>query len=88
MEKFFGTEYGLVGVCVVLTLHLLWRVALFVYEFKKKVDDTDKNETHELVVEVKKMRRDLRRFYSAIRILAGDEWPKIRQEIMQDDFAL
>lgn len=35
-----------------------------------------------------KLRNDMRRLYSAIKELAGDRWPKIRDEIMKDDFNL
>lgn len=33
----------------------------------------------------KKMRLDIRRAFKAIRLIAGDRWPKIREEIMKDE---
>lgn len=35
--------------------------------------------------EVNKLKQDLRRFYSAIKILAGDKWAAIRKEIMEEE---
>lgn len=40
------------------------------------------------ISEVPKMRNDLRRFYAAIKELAGpDKWLEIRDQIMKDDFS-
>lgn len=33
-----------------------------------------------------KFRLDIRRFYAAIKEIAGDKWPRIRDEIMKDEF--
>lgn len=35
-----------------------------------------------------KFNTDVRRFYAAIKALAGDKWPAIRNEILEDDFTL
>lgn len=105
MEELFVSKYGVVGVFILLTIHLLWKVAMFVWELKSKkdsatedtvaalveaVDDvTDEmNELKDVLGEVKKLRVDLRRFYSAIKILAGDKWPRIRDEMLKEDFEL
>ncbi len=39
-----------------------------------------------LVTDVPKFKTDLRRFYTALKELAGSEWPRIRDEILKDDF--
>lgn len=36
------------------------------------------------VAEIPKLKLDLRRLYAALKIIAGEEWPNIRKEIMQD----
>lgn len=33
-----------------------------------------------------KFKTDIRRFYAAIKEVAGEKWPKIRDEIMKDEF--
>jgi hypothetical protein len=40
------------------------------------------------VSELPKFKTDIRRFYAAIKEVAGDKWPAIRDEIMKDDFTL
>lgn len=40
----------------------------------------------EAISEVPKLKTDLRRFYSAIKEIAGDKWPAIRDEIVKDGF--
>ncbi len=39
------------------------------------------------VLDLPKFKKDIRRFYAAIKHLAGDDWPKIRDEIMKDELA-
>jgi uncharacterized coiled-coil protein SlyX len=34
--------------------------------------------------ELPKFKTDIRRFYAALKILAGDEWVQIRKEIMEE----
>lgn len=41
-----------------------------------------------MVVDVPKFKTDLRRFYTALKILGGDRWPQVRDEIMKDEFTL
>lgn len=35
-----------------------------------------------------KLKNDVRRFYSALKIIAAEKWPQVRDEIMKDDFTL
>ena len=35
-----------------------------------------------------KLKLDVRRFYAAIKEVAGDRWPAIRDEILKDEFTL
>lgn len=36
--------------------------------------------------EIPKFKLDLRRLFSAVKFVAGDEWPKVRKHIMDEDF--
>lgn len=40
------------------------------------------------IAEIPKFKTDIRRFYAAIKEVAGDKWPSIRDEIMKDEFSL
>lgn len=40
------------------------------------------------IAELPKFKTDVRRFYAAIKELSGDEWPRIRDEILKDEFTL
>ncbi len=46
----------------------------------------EKNEV--ALAEVPKLKTDLRRWYAALRVLAKDDWPKIREEIIKDDLTV
>jgi hypothetical protein len=49
----------------------------------KKLGDLERS-----IGDLPKFRIDMRRFYAAIKEVAGDRWPAIRDEIMKDDFTL
>lgn len=109
MEKFFSIEYGIAGICVMLTIMVLTRVAEFAWGLREKketlseasieklasaVENNTKaiqaliqrlERVETLVSEIPKFKTDVRRFYSAIKELAGEDWPKIRDEIMKDE---
>lgn len=36
--------------------------------------------------DVPKLREDLRKFYSAIKTIAGDKWPQIRDDLKENPF--
>lgn len=42
----------------------------------------------DLIAEFPKHKKDVKRFYIAIKSLAGDKWSAIRDEILEDDFTL
>jgi len=54
----------------------------------KMVEDlaSDLRKFEAAVAELPKLKLDLRRLFAATRIIAGDEWPEIRDEIMRDEF--
>lgn len=77
-ETLLKPEYGWLGVCTILLLQVLIKGGELLF---KKKHDSDVA----LISEVKKLRKDLRRFYTAIKLLAGEKWPEIRKELMEED---
>lgn len=43
------------------------------------------NHLEHALLDVKKFERDLRRVYTALKKISGEQWPEIRKEIMEDD---
>jgi hypothetical protein len=41
-----------------------------------------------MISELPKFKTDVRRFYAAIKFVAGERWPEIRDEILKDEFTL
>lgn len=111
MEELY-LKYGVGGVCVMLSLHLLFRVGEFVWRLKEQSQSVSEKAVHTLtraladnthamknldqrleliektMAEFPKFKTDIRRFYAAIKHVAGDAWPLIRDEIMKDEFTL
>lgn len=109
-------ENGVAGVCVLLTILVLWKVFEFVWKMyteraKEKTvlsDETVKKLTaaveestkasqqlearlkhlEQSAADFPKLKLDVRRFYAAIKEVAGDRWPAIRDEILKDEFTL
>jgi len=112
MAKLFSLEYGIGGICVLLTLMVLIRVGEFVWKLQQKKEQLSEKTVGDLtravqentvetktlgqrivhlegaLGEVTKLKTDVRRFYSAIKELAGDRWPAIRDEITKDGFTI
>lgn len=112
MDKLFSLEYGIGGVCVLLTLMVLLRVGEFVWRIVERKEKLSEKTLEELVhavrestvamkfiderlkliesnvSEIPKLKTDLRRFYAAMKEVAGDKWPAIRDEIVKDGFTL
>ncbi len=112
MDKFFSLEYGVGGICVLITIQILVKAGEILWNVKKEKDAISKSEVQKLtgavvdltaatthldcrlekieisVSEFPKFKTDQRRFYAAIKELAGDKWPQIRDEILKDDFTL
>jgi hypothetical protein len=112
MQHFFSLEYGVGGVCVLLTIMVLIKVGEFVWALREKKESLSEAAVADLtkamqqntvavqflehrlqaiensIVEVPKLKTDLRRFYCALKSLAGEKWGTIRDEIMRDDFTL
>ncbi len=112
LEKLFSSNYGIGGLCVILTLGILLRVGEFLWGLREKKDTLSEASIKELtkavqastaamnhlerrlehlekaVADLPKFKTDMRRFYSGLKEVAGDKWPKIRDEIMKDDFTV
>lgn len=112
MEKLLTLEYGIGGLCVLVTLSILVRVGEFVWSLREKKESlseativklTQAMQENTLAVkhldcrlealersasDLPKFKVDMRRFYSGLKEVAGEKWPKIRDEIMKDDFTL
>lgn len=116
MEKLFSLEYGIGGVCVLLTLMVLLRVGEFVWKIVERKEKVSEKTIENLIrsvqdntvalqfldarfdqrlknieasiAELPKLKTDLRRFYAAMKEIAGDKWPAIREEITKDGFTL
>lgn len=110
MEDFFSLKYGVAGICVLLTIMTLFRVAEFLWKLREKkemssdiamVDLTKAVQECTLSIkmldlrlkaietansEFPKLRNDLRRVYTAMKEIAGEKWPRVRDEIMKDGF--
>lgn len=95
-DNIFDLKYGVAGVCVLLTIMVLIQVGKFVWTVKQEKDKLSDDTVADLVKAVEKLehtvsdlpkfRTDVRRFYTAIKVIAGDKWPQVRDEIMKDDF--
>lgn len=95
MEKLFSLEYGVAGVCVLLTIMILVKVGEFLWSLRVKKDSVSDQAIKDLTAAVEKLehtvadlpkfKTDIRRFYAAIKHVSGDKWPTIRDEIMKDD---
>lgn len=103
MEKLLDSSlgYGVGGICVLLTLNILVKVAQFLIEHQKRKAQVTEATVRELVEAVKKLefrmielnvsfdqmtklKTDMVRSFTALKNLAGDRWPAIREEIMKD----
>src|ERR1700689_4714361 len=110
MDKIFSLEYGVGGVCVLLTIMVLMKVGEFVWSVREKRESLSESAITELtkavqqntvalqflemrlkalelsVTEFPKLKNDIRRFYTAMKEIAGERWADIRDEIMKDGF--
>lgn len=112
MSKVMSLEYGISGVCVLLTLMIFLKVGEFLWALQKKKESLSESTTRDLISavqantvatqhldqrlkhlekaisDVPKLKTDMRRFYIALKEVAGPvQWPRIRDEFMKDDFA-
>jgi len=85
LEELLSSKHGLLYVGIILLLHLFFRVAEFAWGVWKGKSDITEISVTELKAEIIKLRTDLRRYYAAIKLIAKDEWPKIREEIMDEN---
>ncbi len=111
MEKLFNLDYGIAGICVILTIQLLVKLGEFLWHLQMKKEtlseaaikkltqaveentfaakhlDMRINSLEKALGDLPKFKTDIRRFYTAVKSLAGDKWPAIKKEILEDDIA-
>lgn len=109
-DHIFSLRYGISGLCVLLTIMVLMRVAEFVWKLYEKKESLSESAVINLsrvvqentialqmldlrlknieasISELPKIKNDLRRFFSAVKEIAGERWPEIRDELMKDGF--
>jgi hypothetical protein len=78
LEKFLSSEYGLAGICVLLTIQILVKVGEFVWSLQRK---RQRHSDAKLL----KLENDLKRAFFVLKTLAGPErWPSIREEFTKE----
>lgn len=93
-----GAGILLLVLVVIGILQILLKVGEFIFQIFKKDRLADKEtinrltasvdkleQTMEKVMPLMRLPRDVRRVYRAIKILAGDRWPEISEEIVKRD---
>lgn len=94
-ENVLNLNHGVIGLCVLFTLWILFSVFKFVWDQRLKKDAVSDKTVHELSVEVAKLQKivsefpkmqiDIQRFYIAVKKISGDEWPSIRDELLKEE---
>lgn len=70
-------ENGWLGVAFILTLH-------FVYVVWKDKNKGKDDELAQNTLAIRKLNRDLNRYFFGLKFLAGDQWPRISEFIQGD----
>lgn len=110
MGNLFTLEYGVAGVCVLLTISVLLRVGEFVLKARAQKESASEDavkaltkavventaaleglnrrmaELERVLGDLPRLKNDIRRSFAAIKEVAGPDWPRIRDEIMKDEF--
>lgn len=105
MENIFSLQYGVAGVCVLLTIMVLLEVGKFLWSIQQKKESVSEatltqlaansreltlalrllesrlKSMEQLLGDLPKMKTDLQRFYTAMKEIAGEKWPAIREEM-------
>ena len=69
---------------ILVALHFLKEVGVFAFNLLKNDKKKSEQINEELRVEVIKLRKDLRRFYWAIKLIAGERWDDVSKQIQED----
>ncbi len=94
MEKLAFEQYGWVGVVLFMALRLLWDILKS--KNKEQVDAVKYNtqsvqeltcaidKMKDQLAEIPKLKTDMKRSFTAHKIIAGEKWPVVRKEMMED----
>ncbi len=85
MENLLANITSIQSLVVVVGLHLVFQMAKFIFSLLKKDKKATDETVNKLTVEVSKLRNDLKRFYSAVKLIAGDRWDEVSEKIQKDD---
>lgn len=110
--EFLKPEYGLAGICILLTISILVKVGEFLWKLREKKESASDEAVKSLILAVNKntfaiehlegkfqglektlsefpkIKVDLRRYFQAMKLVSGDQWPEIRKQIMEDEIIL
>jgi rubrerythrin len=75
----------LVFVVVFLCFNFIRSVVELFWKIKSEKQAASDNAIIGLTAEVAKLRKDLMRYYSALKMLSGEKWADIRKEITEDE---
>ena len=71
LDTSHGLSNFILSICALIFLQLLYKIADFlIKQFLRRQE---------------KRLLDIRRAFHAIKMIAGEDWPKIREEIMKDE---
>ena len=67
-----------------MALHLVFKVGVFLWEFLKAKDKSNDKALDANTEAIKKLNKDLNRYYFGLKFLAGDKWPEVKSFIEDD----
>lgn len=93
--KEISSKYGLVGIVIMLAIMVVIRVGEYLMKVKDRRDAVTEKSLQQLTAavtrlehtmsEIPKIKTDVRRFYAAVKIISGENWQKVRDEILKED---
>jgi hypothetical protein len=75
----------IIGIFVVLLFNLFKGIVEFLWKLKQKQEEVRDSTVKELTASIKKTNQSINKVFSVLKIMAGDKWPSIRKEIMEED---
>lgn len=85
MEELLAKITSVQALVVVVGLNLIFQMVKFLFGLLKNDKKATDETVNKLTAEVAKLRKDLQRFYSAVKLIAGDRWSEVSEKIQKDD---
>lgn len=99
MDHLLDTEHGLptllASLSVVASLHVFLKIGEFLWRWRENKDRISDETVRKLIASIDelkiavsdlpKLKTDVRRYYHALKVLAGSKWPQVRAEILKED---